>query len=178
VKLIDFRGREAELEAMENPMGLFVVAHLEAMRTRTDLSEREQAKLRLLRNLRLRKMDADDFRFWERCFDWFLQLPRERDRVLWDELERLDKEGNMPFVSYAEQRGLEKGLKKGTKLTLGNYLKIRFKEDAAGLLALLEQLEGSEAQLDQLGTRIFEANSADEVRSLLAPPSAAPGTQP
>ena len=36
VKLIDYRGREAKLEAMENPMGLFLVAHLEALRTRTD----------------------------------------------------------------------------------------------------------------------------------------------
>jgi hypothetical protein len=40
VKLIDFRGREAELEALDNPMGLFVVAHLEGLRTRSNPEER------------------------------------------------------------------------------------------------------------------------------------------
>jgi hypothetical protein len=122
-------------------------------------------------------MDGEDFRFWESCFDWFLQLPEGRDRVLWDQLERLDKEEKMPFVSYAEKRGLEKGWKEGTKQTLGKYLKRRFPEDAQGLLALLEQLGGSEAQLDQLSDRILDASSADQVRSILAPPTDTPAAQ-
>src|SRR5262249_10264906 len=42
VKLIDFRGKEAELEALDNLMGLFVVGHLEALRTRRDPEAREE----------------------------------------------------------------------------------------------------------------------------------------
>jgi hypothetical protein len=125
-------------------------------------------------------MDEEDYRFWESCFDWFLQLPRERDRVLWDELESMDREQNMPFVSYAERRGMEKGLEQGTKQALGVYLNTRFVQDAAALLPLVEKAEGSKAELDELCERIFRASSPDEVRSILAPPpeasTAPPGT--
>src|SRR5262249_51798577 len=100
VKLIDFRGQEAELEALDNPMGLFVVAPLEALRTRNDPQAREQVKLRLIRNLRQRKMDLEDARLWLDCLDWFLQLPRERELTLKQELERLDKEENMGWASF------------------------------------------------------------------------------
>src|SRR5262249_50857140 len=86
VKLIDYRSQEAELEALDNPMGLFVVAHLEAMRTRKDAGAREQVKLRLLRNLRQRKMDLEDARFWHTCLDWFLQLPRGRELAIRQEI--------------------------------------------------------------------------------------------
>ena len=66
---------------------------------------------------------------------------------------------------------MEKGMEKGAKQMLEMYLKVRFKEDAPPLLALLEQVEGSEARLEQIRQSIFLADSPDQVRSILAPPA-------
>jgi hypothetical protein len=185
VKLIDLRGREAELEALDNPMGPFVVAHLEAMRTRDDAPAREQVKLRLLRNLRQRKMDLEDARLWLACLDWFLQLPAERERALSQELERLDREENMPYLSFIErnalekgiekglEKGLEQGLEKGRREALEWYLKARFGEETLAWLSAAEQVR-DENQRKQLYERLFTANTVEEVRALLAPPAGNP----
>jgi hypothetical protein len=163
VKLIDFRGKEAELEALDNPMGLFLVAHLEAMRTRNDPQAREQVKLRLIRNLRQRKMDLDDTRLWLDCLDWLLQLPRERELTLGQELERLDKEENMPFVNFIERRGRLEGQLK----TLRVYLKAKFGDEALTWVSAAEKIS-DEGQLTELCASVFQADSAEKVRSLLA----------
>jgi hypothetical protein len=170
VKLIDFRGREAELEALDNPMGLFVVAHLEALRTRQDPEAREQVKLRLIRNLRQRKMDEEDSRLWLSCLDWFLQLPQERERALRQELERLDKEDNVPYLSFIErdalERGTEKGRLEGRLETLRMYVTAKFGEEALGWLSAAQEMS-DEGQLMQLCASVFQADSAEKVRSLL-----------
>ena len=176
VKLIDFRGREAELEALDNPMGLFVVAHLEAMRTRKNHKAREVVKSRLLRNLRARKMEAEDARLWMGYLDWFLQLPPERESALWLELEGLEKEDHMPFLSYPERRGLEQGIEKGIEKgmlqgierTVRVYLKTRFGDEALSWLSSRVKL-CDETQLNELYERLFKADTIEKVRALLVP---------
>jgi hypothetical protein len=169
---IDFRGREAELEALENPMGLFMVARQEAMRTRQDAAAREQVKLRLIRNLRQRKMDPNDHRFWFACLDWLLRLPREREQAVRQELERLDREESMSLVSFIERQGIEKGILR----TLGLYLTAKFGNEALAWLPSADQVS-DEAQMAELCKRIFEARDpdADQVRALIA---SAVGTTP
>jgi hypothetical protein len=173
VKLLDYVGREAELEALENPMGVFVVAHLEALRTRRDPAARQDAKLRLIRNLRQRKMDAEDARLWLTCLDWFLQLPKERERAVSRELERLDKEEGMPYLSFIErqalERGLEKGEEKGLGKALGWYLETKYGAEGLAWLAAAGDL-GGEARLKDLCERIFLADTPEKVRALLVPP--------
>jgi hypothetical protein len=184
VKLIDFRGREAEREALENPMGLFVVAHLMALATRKDPEAREQGKLRLLRNLRTRKMDAEDARLWLACLDWFLQLPAEREVAIAQELERMDKEDNMPYLSFIERQAIEKGMEKGMEKgiakghldTLRWYLQTKFGNESLAWMAAIEAIT-DEARLKDLCEGIFKADSADQVRALLAPLAEPPTPQ-
>jgi hypothetical protein len=45
VKLLDWADRKDELREHENPMGLFILAHLEAQRTHNDEAERARIKL-------------------------------------------------------------------------------------------------------------------------------------
>lgn len=78
-KLTDWVGREAELIAHPNPVGLFVLAQLEAQRTRGDVEARAAAKLRLISLVHQRKMEAEQVRQWYRYFDWFLPLPPEQE---------------------------------------------------------------------------------------------------
>jgi hypothetical protein len=166
VKLIDFRGQEAELEALDNPVGLVVVAHLEALRTRNDPKAREDVKLRLLRNLRQRKMDVEDARLWLTCLDWFLQLPEERERALRLELDRLDQEENVPYYSFIERQAIESGRLD----TLRWYLKAKYGEEGLAWLLAAAPIS-DETRLKELCEGIFNATSAEQVRALLVPPA-------
>src|SRR5687768_10600144 len=94
-------------------MGLFVLAQLGAMRTAGDDEERARVKLDLLLTLAARKLDEQEMYQWYRYLDWFLPLPRDVDGQVYQEAERQTREKGMPFVTFAERLGLEKGERKG-----------------------------------------------------------------
>ena len=52
-------------------------------------------------------------RLWYRWLDWFLDLPAEVEKKVWQEVMRLQQGKKMPFVTYAERYGMEKGLLQG-----------------------------------------------------------------
>src|SRR5262249_16258445 len=70
-KLLDWADKKDELRGMENPMGLFILAHLEAQRTQGDDQERARVKLDLLLRLAARKLDGEETRQWNRYLGWF-----------------------------------------------------------------------------------------------------------
>jgi hypothetical protein len=126
-KLLDWRGKEEKLERHKNPFALFVLAHLQTLATRKDEDKRAEWKERLMANIVGRKLDAEDRREWLRLIDWLMELPQERNRLLWDNLRRRqrEKENVMPFISYLEQReidarkeGRDEGRNEGAKDTL------------------------------------------------------------
>jgi len=175
VKVLDYKGREAELEAEDNPMGLFVLAHLEAGRTRKDEEERARVKLRLLLRLREKKMAPEDKALWARFIDWFLQLPKAREEAVTAALDAQDKEQTMTYVTSWERIGLEKGLEKGLKqgveqgrwATLTRYLKQKFGDDVAALLPASERV-GDAGKQEELCDRLFLAADAEAARNILA----------
>ena len=74
-KVIDWAGREEELKAHPNPVGLFVLAHLASMRTRKDDEARAEAKLGVILLLQQRFDIEVERRGWYRYLDWLLALP-------------------------------------------------------------------------------------------------------
>jgi hypothetical protein len=115
VKLLDWADRREELASHPNPMGLFVLAHLEAQRTRQDVKERAAAKLGLILKLLERKLAEEDLRHWYKYLDWFLDLPPELEKKVWAEVGRHEQEGKMPFVTFAERHGREQGKLEGER---------------------------------------------------------------
>src|SRR5207249_4371392 len=130
VKVLDWADREEELREHPNPVALFVLAHLKSQRTREDPDERARVKLDLILRLHERKLDAEELRQWYRYLDWLLALPKEHESRVWDEVERAEKEKQMPFITYAERHGMERGLEKGLE-------KGREEGERVGLLKLL-----------------------------------------
>src|SRR5206468_3547057 len=98
-KLLDYAGREAELEADRNPFAKVVLAHLKARATRGDPGERRAWKLRLVRGLYERGFSAEDVRQLFRLIDWLLELPPALDDLFWQDLESYQQERTMPFVT-------------------------------------------------------------------------------
>jgi hypothetical protein len=91
VKLLDWAERKDELRGHENPMALFILAHLEAQRTHGDDQERARVKLDLLVRLAKRKLEADEIRTWNRYLDWLLDLPPELETRVAEQAKALTR---------------------------------------------------------------------------------------
>lgn len=115
VKLLDFRGREAELERHPNIFAIVVLATLAKIEARTlkGLFDSKRCLVRLLyRRGHTRKEIRDLLRF----LDWILRLPRELERGIIDETRTLEGQRNMPYLSNLERWSIEKGLKRGERI--------------------------------------------------------------
>ena len=115
VKLLDYAPDDQALEANPNPFAMVVLAHLKTLETRRSPAERYAWKLRLVKGLYERGMDAEDVRQLFRFIDWIMELPEERDRLFWQEITTYQQEKFMPFVTIAERIGREKGIEEGKK---------------------------------------------------------------
>src|SRR5207253_1955385 len=105
VKLLDFAGREAELEASTNPFAKVVLAHLKARETQGNPTNRHAWKLRLVRGLYERAFSAKDVRDLFRLIDWMMELPPPLREVFWKELTNIQEERRMPFITTPERVG-------------------------------------------------------------------------
>lgn len=116
---------------------------------------------------------------WERqqvldlfaVLDWMMSLPAALQQRLWQDVDEMDQEKRMAYVTTWEQRGIEKGMEKG--LEQGQLL---------GQAALLERqltrrfgplpdelrsrlAAGSREQLQTWGDRVLDATTLAEVFS-------------
>jgi len=172
VKLLDYRMTWAALEASHNPFATVVMAHLTAQETRRDANARAQAKFALIRRLYelgySRVAVIDLFHF----IDWVMRLPKDLDAAVWREIQQLEEEKNVTYITSVEQLGREEGLKVGRAeglidgITLA--LEIRFGDAAATLIAEIRQITDL-AVLEQLLTSVRSATTPDDVRRVYAP---------
>jgi hypothetical protein len=158
-KILAWTGKEAELRTHANPVGLFVLAQLASMRTKKDDEARAEAKLELVLLLQERFDNEFDRLRWYRYLDWLLALPKEYDRAVWTRVEEM-KEKSMPFVTFAERHGFEKGEKKGlekgreqgieaglaqgVKQAIEVALESRFPDTVSSLMPRVKQIEDTD----------------------------------
>jgi hypothetical protein len=170
VKLLDYAGRLEELERHENPFGVLVVAHLVSRQTRSDVATRKAWKLRLLRGLYDRKLDAEDLRQWYRFVDWLLDLPVEENRQVWQEIQKIEQEKHMPYVTSVEQIGYERGLEEGARALrelIEHWLERKFGEEGKALMPEVRKIEAP-TRLKAVADVVVTAPTLDDVRRALA----------
>ena len=109
VKLLDFLGQEAVLEASDNPFALITRAHLATLQTRRDPASRHAGKIRLVRELYERGMSREDVLQLFRIIDWMMDLPEVLGQLFDQEVERIEQERTMPYVTSTERRAQQKG---------------------------------------------------------------------
>ncbi|HEV3259388.1 MAG TPA: hypothetical protein VG013_21155 [Gemmataceae bacterium] len=113
VKLLDYSGDPAALEADPNPFAALVLAHLKTQETRQDATQRRAWKVRLVRGLYDRGFTAEDVRRLFGFIDWMMDLPPELEEQFWQEVVRYEEEKRMPYVTSVERRALEQGREEG-----------------------------------------------------------------
>jgi hypothetical protein len=167
VKLLDSRGHEAALEANANPFAILVLAHVKALETKTDSVARQLWKVRLVRGLYERGLTAEDVRQLFRLIDWLLELPPLLDSLFWQEVDRIEEERRMPYITSVERLGFERGRREERLEAIRRGLEIKFGEAGLQLLPEIEQLEDM-AVLQAIRDAVWTATSLEELRRLWA----------
>ncbi len=164
VKLLDWAAHEAVLEASSNLFAPVVLAHLKARQTHGDPAGRHAWKVRLVRGLYERGFSPKDVRELFRLIDWLMELPPALARVFRQDLDRIQEEKRMPFVTSIER------LARGEGLCLGieSLLRVRFGEEGLKLMPEIREVYEEEVVLAILNA-LETAASPDEVRRLWAP---------
>ncbi len=163
--LVDaWREREAELASSVNPFAVVVQAHLAAQATREASKSGSQAKIRLIRSLYVRGYEQAQVLELLRLIDWLVALPTEQEQLVERELERMEEEQKMPYVTSWERMGQAKGLLDG----LAVALELKFGAAGVALLPDLQQIADPEI-LRRVGERIKTASSVDELRLVYDP---------
>ena len=136
VKLLDLAANEVELEANENPFSKVVLAHLKALETRKDSTARHVWKLRLIRGLYERGLDSKNVRELFRVIDWLLYLPPKATARFWDELDIIQEEEKMPYVSTPERVAIWRTWWK----CIESALRVRFGEAGLALMPEVKKI--------------------------------------
>ena len=112
-KLLDYKDRWQELEESRNPFATVVMAHLKAQETRGEQQERKRWKLSLIRRLYQKGYEREQIVNLFKFIDWVMQLPQELEKEFWQEVNQLQEEKQMQYITSVERIGIEKGLEQG-----------------------------------------------------------------
>jgi hypothetical protein len=167
VKLLDWRARDEELATSVNPFAVVVRAYLAAQETAGAAEARGRAKIGLIRTLYgqgyERGLVLELLRLIDwlvellRLIDWLVALPPEQERLVEQELEHIEEEQRMAYVTSWERMGLVDG----QRMALLKMVRARF----GTVPEALERHIGAANQetLDHLIDRISMVASLDEL---------------
>ena len=114
-KLLDYADREQALQDDPNPFALVTLAHLQTRATRQDPQARFEAKWKLVQLLYRRGWDKQRILDLFFVLDWMMRLPEHLKKQLWQNVDQLEREEKMAYVSSFERYAIEKGMQKGVQ---------------------------------------------------------------
>lgn len=126
VKLLDYEQDWAALEADPSPFALVVMAQLQSLRTRRNPEERYAAKGQLTRLLYQKGYRRQDILELYRFLDWLMTLPIELEQRFRLDLEQIETEVKMRYVTSIERMAIQKGRQEGMRELLLEALETRF----------------------------------------------------
>ncbi len=173
VKLREYNQRWGELEASANPFATVVMAHLKAQSTRKKPEERYRWKLRLVRRLYEQGFSKDDVLQLFRFIDWVMDLPKELEERLDREIQEIETEQGMQYVTSIERRalkrgveqGIQQGIQQGVQQGEARLLRRQLIRRHGDLPALVEQrLEtASTEEIERWADRVLTAQTLDDI---------------
>ncbi len=102
-----------ELLKLDNAFALITAAHVLTQQTRKQHQKRFEAKLRLVRILYQRCWDKQRVIDLFAVMDWMMKLPAGLDQQLWREIEAIEENDKMQYITSVERMGIAKGRVEG-----------------------------------------------------------------
>lgn len=161
VKLLDYTQQWSVLETSRNPFATVVMAHLKAQQTRNDAQRRFASKLTITRRLYEQGYQREDVINLFGFIDWVMSLPEALEQDFWQEIQQLEEERRMPYITSVERSGIRQGLLEG--ISLG--LKLKFGSSGLSLLPEISEI-GDVEQLRAILAGLETVNTLSEVRRL------------
>ena len=174
VKLLEYKEKWEELEESTNPFASVVMAHLKAVETARDNEKRYQWKVSLIKRLYRSGYEKQDVIRLFDFIDWVMALPEELEEQLWTEIQKIEEEGKMEYVSSVEKIGIKKGIQQGIQQgvqqgvqqealrLLSRQIAKRFQVSSDSVQPIFAGL--TTEQIEELAERFIEAQSIGEIR--------------
>ena len=112
-KLTDYHDQLEALKASENSFAIVTATHILTQQTRKNDNERYEAKQLLVRLLYQRKWDKQRVIDLFRVIDWMMKLPEELEQKLWHEIETIEENEKMQYVTSVERMAIARGFAEG-----------------------------------------------------------------
>ncbi len=178
-KLLDWSGSEARLEDSGNPFAILTRVHLATRATRDDPQARYQFKSAVVRSLYRRGWGRQQVTDLFRVIDWMMRLPPALEQQFRRNLDLLEEEATMRYVTSIErlareegveagilqgmQQGMQQGRVEGRLQVLRKLLERRFGQLPAWATSRIES--ATEAELEAWTDAVIEADAATDTLS-------------
>ncbi len=113
VKLLDWADQAEQLEADPNPFAIVTLAHLRTRATKGDPDSRYLAKRTLVWLLYRQGWERQRVLDLFGILDWMMRLTPAVEDKLWQDIQTLEGQTKMPYVTSVERMAIERGYKKG-----------------------------------------------------------------
>ena len=113
IKLTDFHDKVEELLTYDNAFALITAAHILTQQTKKKNQTRYEVKLRLMRMLYQRNWHKQRVIDLFAVLDWLMKLPKALEQQIWQEIETIEENQNMRYITSVERIGMEKGIAQG-----------------------------------------------------------------
>lgn len=174
VKVLDYRERQAELEANKNPFAIIVRAFLKTLDTEGNTRERYTWKKRFLLELYKLGMKRETILAIYKFIDWMMTLPKGLNIKIHEEVAASKEAKKMSYLTTAERIGMEKGLEKGFKQGLfathhaiAAIIDLKFGKTGRRLSERVYKI-GNPKALQTLTTKLKRAQSVAEAETVIA----------
>lgn len=162
VKIINYINYDFERAYNKNIFALIVQAYLKTLETEGDDQTRFRWKRQFILLLYELGFTHETLVQVYRFIEWIMVLPDPLEDRLYDDLKQIEGDKTMPFLTYAERKGLKEGRKKGL---IEGIQKGMQKGQILGLQkAIISVLEVKFAQADQ--TVIESVNKIQSLKKL------------
>lgn len=161
IKLLDYISREEELRASTNPFAVVILAHLAAIKTKKDELNRFSLKLALTRSLYDKGWDKISVLNLYTFIDYVMALPEPLELEYLHEIEIIEQEKHMPYITSAERKGLQQGIMLGERAIVLRQLRYKFGDLEISYQKRIEQADAK--KLSEWAINTMSAESLDEV---------------
>ena len=161
VKLNELADHVESLETEPNPFALVTAAHRRTRQTRHDPEARYQAKRTLVRLLYQHGWDRQRILDLFAVLDWMMRLPDSLEHKLWQDIEVIEGESKMPYVTSVERLATQRGEQRGETNVIERLLAKRFGPLSAETRDRLKAAPLE--QLDQWAENLLDAATVEEV---------------
>ncbi len=148
-----------------NPFALVIMAHLKTKATRGAAEERLAWKIHLIRKLYERGYEREDVQELFRFIDWLLVLPEEMKESFHQQIEEIEQESKMKYVTSIERWALQEGHQKGHQEGLREVILAQLEEKFGPLDDRVRRLveKASQEQILLWAKKILTASTQDEI---------------